>query len=77
MTRTTRTEPAVVRRLATRITIAIAALATALGVSVVAPATASAHYAATSSSDVASDANHALWLLVHWEDTGDLADYTA
>jgi len=77
MTRTTRTEPAAVRRLATRLTIGIAALATALGVSVVAPATASAHYAATSSSDVASDANHALWLLVHWEDTGDLADYTA
>ena len=30
---------------------------------------ASAHYAATSSTDVAADANHALWLLVRWEDT--------
>lgn len=77
MPRTTRTTPAAVRRLATRVTIGVAALATALGASVVAPATASAQYAATSSSDVASDANHALWLLVRWEDTDDLADYTA
>jgi cell wall-associated NlpC family hydrolase len=77
MTRATRTKPAAVRRLATRITIGIAALATAVGVTVVTPATASAQYAATSSSDLASDANHALWLLVRWEDTGNLADYTA
>ena len=68
---------AAVRRLASRITIVIAALATVAGVSVAAPATASAQYAATSSTDVAADANHALWLLVRWEDTADLADYTA
>ena len=70
MTRTTRTKPAAVRRLATRITIGIAALATAVGVTVVTPATASAQYSATSSSNVASDANRALWLLVRWADTG-------
>src|SRR5262245_61093724 len=77
MIRTTRTKPFAVRRLTTRITIGIAALATIFGVSVAAPAPASAHYAATSSTDVASDATHALWLLVRWEETGDLADYTA
>ena len=57
--------------------IGIAALATAVGVSVASPAPASAQYAATSSTDLASDATHALWLLVRWEDTGDLRDYTA
>lgn len=77
MTRTTRTKPAAVRRLVTRITIGIAALATAVGVTVVAPETASAQYAATSSTVVASDANRALWLLARWEETGNLADYTA
>ena len=65
------------RRLASRITIGIAALATVVGVSVAAPSPASARYAATSSTDLAADANHALWLLVRWEDTGNLADYTA
>jgi cell wall-associated NlpC family hydrolase len=77
MIRTTRTTLPAVRSLATRITIGIAALATAVGVSVATPTPASAHYSATSSSDLATDANRALWLLVRWEDTGDLADYTA
>jgi cell wall-associated NlpC family hydrolase len=77
MTRSPVETSTAVRRLASRIAIGIAVLATAVGISVAAPATASAHYAATSSTDVASDANHALWLLVRWEDTGDLADYTA
>jgi cell wall-associated NlpC family hydrolase len=77
MTRTTRTKFAAVRRLASRITIGVAALAIGIGVSVAVPAPASAHYAATSSTDLASDATHALWLLVRWEDTGDVTDYTA
>lgn len=77
MTRSPAKTSAAVRRLARRITIGIAALATVVGVSVTAPDTASAQYAATSSTDVAGDATHALWLLVRWEDTGDLADYTA
>jgi cell wall-associated NlpC family hydrolase len=66
-----------VRRWASRIAIVVATLAAAVGVSTAMPATASAQYAATSSTNVASDANHALWLLVRWEDTADLADYTA
>ena len=65
------------RRCARRIAIVIATLATLIGISITAPATASAHYAATSSTNVAADANHALWLLVRWEDTADLNDYTA
>jgi cell wall-associated NlpC family hydrolase len=77
MTRNVLENSAAVRRLGRRITIGIAALATVVGASVTAPATASARYAATSSTDVAADATHALWLLVRWEDTGDLADYTA
>ncbi|HEX6656476.1 MAG TPA: NlpC/P60 family protein [Ilumatobacter sp.] len=77
MTRNALENSAAVRRLGSRITIGIAALAIVVGVSVTAPATASARYAATSSADVAADATHALWLLVRWEDTGDLADYTA
>lgn len=77
MTRNDLENPAAVRRLASRITIGIAALATVVGATVAAPATASAQYAATSSTDVAADATHALWLLVRWEDTGNLADYTA
>ena len=77
MTRNALENSAAVRRLGRRITIGIAALATVAGVTVAAPATASAQYAATSSTDVAADATHALWLLVRWEDTGDLADYTA
>jgi cell wall-associated NlpC family hydrolase len=77
MTRKVLENSAAVRRLGRRITIGIAALATVVGASVTAPATASARYAATSSTDVAADATHALWLLVRWEDTGDLADYTA
>jgi cell wall-associated NlpC family hydrolase len=68
---------AAVRRVANSITIGLAALATAVAACVVTPATASAQYASTSSSDVASDATHALWLLVRWEDTGELSDYTA
>jgi cell wall-associated NlpC family hydrolase len=64
------------RRRPSRIAIVIATLATAVGISIMAPATASAHYAATSSTNVAADANHALWLLVRWEDTADLNDYT-
>jgi cell wall-associated NlpC family hydrolase len=68
---------AAVRRLAKSITIGLAALATAVAACVVTPGTASAQYAGTSSSDVASDATHALWLLVRWEDTGELSDYTA
>jgi cell wall-associated NlpC family hydrolase len=73
MTRTTAKRSALGRRLA----IGVAAVATAVGVSVAAPASVSAHYAATSSDDVATRANHALWLLVHWKDTGQLSDYTA
>jgi cell wall-associated NlpC family hydrolase len=65
------------RRRPSRIAIVIATLATAVGISITAPATASAHYAATSSTNVAADANRALWLLVRWEDTADLNDYTA
>ena len=77
MTRSPAKTSVAVRRLASRISIGIAALATVAGVSVAAPATASAQYAATTSTDVAADATHALWLLVRWEDTGDLDDYTA
>src|SRR5688572_10614322 len=77
MTRNVLENSAAVRRLGRRITIGIAALATVVGASVTAPATASARYAATSSTDVAADATHALWLLVRWEDSGDQADYTA
>jgi cell wall-associated NlpC family hydrolase len=77
MTRNVLENSAAVRRLGRRITIGIVALATVVGALVTAPATASAQYAATSSTDVAADATHALWLLVRWEDTGDLADYTA
>jgi cell wall-associated NlpC family hydrolase len=76
MPRAPRTNAAV-RRIRKSITIGLAALATAVGACVVMPPTASAQYAATSSSDVATDATHALWLLVRWEDTGDLSDYTA
>ena len=65
-----------VRPRARRITIGIAALVATVGV-VAAPAPASAQYAATSSTGVAADANHALWLLVRWEDTGNVTDYTA
>jgi cell wall-associated NlpC family hydrolase len=77
MTRSPVETSTAVRRLASRIVICIATLAIAVGVSVAAPPTASARYAATSSPDVAADANRALWLLVRWEDTGNLADYTA
>src|SRR3954453_6877461 len=77
MIRTPGRKPLAVRRLASRITIGIAALTAAVGLSVATPAPASAHYAATSSTDVADDATHALWLLVRWENTGDVADYTA
>lgn len=77
MRRTTRTKPSAVRRLASHIAIVITALATVVGVSVASPVPASAHYAATSSTDLAADATHALWLLVRWEETGDLGDYTA
>jgi peptidoglycan DL-endopeptidase CwlO len=73
MTRSTAKPSALVRRLA----IGVAALGIATGVSVATPATASATYAATSSNTVASDANRALWLLVRWQDTQALADYTA
>ena len=66
-----------VRRWPSRIAIVVATLATAVGFSILVPGTASAQYAATSSPDVAADANRALWLLVRWEDTADLNDYTA
>lgn len=75
MTRTTRTKFAAVR-LARRLTIGVAALATGVGVSLATPAPASAEYAATSSTELASDATHALWLLVRWQDSGELAHYT-
>jgi cell wall-associated NlpC family hydrolase len=65
------------RRLARRIAIGTAAITTVVGATFAAPAPASAQYVATSSTDVAADATHALWLLVRWEDTGELADYTA
>jgi cell wall-associated NlpC family hydrolase len=65
------------RRWTSRLTIVVATLATAIGISIAAPTTASAQYAATSSTTVATDANHALWLLVRWEDTANLSDYTA
>jgi cell wall-associated NlpC family hydrolase len=77
MSPTTTESSVAVRRLASRLMIGIAALALGIGVSVAAPAPVSAQYAATSSTDVAADATHALWLLVRWQDTGDLADYTA
>jgi cell wall-associated NlpC family hydrolase len=73
MSRTNPESSAVVRRL----TIGVAAVATAIGAALATPSTASAEYAATSSDIVAADANHALWLLVRWEDTGNVADYTA
>src|SRR5262245_23132840 len=73
MTRTDAKSSSLVRRLA----IGIAALGVAFGVSVATPAPASAQYAATSSETVASDANHALWLLVHWQDTQAVGDYTS
>lgn len=66
-----------VRRWPSRIAIVVATLAAAIGFAIAVPGTASARYAATSSQDVAADANRALWLLVRWEDTADLNDYTA
>ena len=66
-----------VRRWLSRIAIVVATLAAAIGFAIAVPGTASAQYAATSSPDVAADANRALLLLVHWEDTADLNDYTA
>jgi len=77
MSRTAVKSSSAVRRLASRITIGLAALGTVAGVSMVEPATVSAHYAATSSNDVATSATHALWLLVHWQETGDPTDYMA
>ena len=76
MTRITRTKPAGLRRLATRVAIVVTALVGALGAAVVAPSTAAAHSPTTSLPDVASAANRALWLSVQWENTGDLTDYT-
>ncbi len=68
---------AAMHRWSSRLAIIVATFAIAIGISITAPAPASAHYAATSSTNVAADANHALWLLVRWEATADLDDYTA
>lgn len=72
MTRTPRHNASLFRRLA----LGTVAAATTLTVALATPATASASKS-TSSLDVASQANHALWLLVQWENTGTPASYSS
>ena len=72
MTRTTR-QPASVRR---RLTVGLAAAAATLTVAVATPSQVSAETVATSSTEVASDANHAAWLLAQWKLTGSLPHHS-
>ena len=68
MTPTPRTGASMRRRLV----VGVAAVAATLTVAVATPSTVSADTVATSSTQVASDANHAAWLLAQWQATGSL-----
>jgi cell wall-associated NlpC family hydrolase len=72
MTRTPRQNASVRRRL----TVGLAAAAATLTVAVAAPLEASAETIATSSTELASDANRAAWLLAQWKATGSLPHHT-
>ena len=59
-----------------RLSVGLAAAAATLTVAVATPMEASAKTIATSSTQVASDANHAAWLLAQWQLTGSLPHHT-
>src|SRR5262245_36844009 len=63
--------PALLRRL----TIGVAAVATTVGETMAMPTQTSAEFVWTSSESIGAQANHALWLLVHSQETGDPHDY--
>ena len=72
MTRAPRQSTSMRRRLG----VGLAAAAATLTVAVVTPSPAAAETVATSSEQLASEANHAAWLLAQWKVTGSLPHHT-
>jgi cell wall-associated NlpC family hydrolase len=59
-----------------RLVVGLATVAGTLTIAVAAPSQASAETIATTSAQVASDANHAAWLLAQWKATGSLPHHS-